>query len=536
VLLRGHLAVVAVFAAFGLLPAGASGATICVHEASSSCQSTATDIQAALNEAADSPADDRVVIGPGRFEGGFDYLGPEGSGRIEVVGQGPSTVLTAPSGTAATTVLEVGGDPQGDGSLVSDLTVRVPSNTNATGDTGIASGAVSNVRVSSDANGPAGAEAVGVALVESGGSMRNSVVEMVDGGTGSYGVRTQGSAATPTTISDSRVIAPVAILAAGQTTTVVRDRISSGGVGVSDCNALVTVEDSLIRLSSHGTGLRDEGANQCGTQQALMFARQMTIVGTGTANGQVGAEVNARIPSQTPGMEVSFSIVRGVEKAFSQVAESSGVSVLLVSATDFEGQRWTRTEAGGNVNGGGGSIFYTDADPLFTDELLGNFTLRSGSPAIDFPVSPPLAADESATDLAGNPRIVDGNGNGIAERDQGAFEAPAPPAPPDTTPPDTRIQMPKQGKKKLFAGRHGYPLRVAFASTEPGSDFECRLDVGRFVPCSSPFEKRLAAGLHRFEVRAVDAAGNVDPTPARESLRISRAPHKARRGHHHRPL
>jgi hypothetical protein len=535
VLLRGHLAVAAVFAAFGLLPAGASAATICVHDPSSSCQSTATDVQAALDEAAGSPADDRVVIGPGRFEGGFHYLGPVGGGRIEVVGQGPSTVLTAPSGTAATTVLEVVGDPQGDGSLVSDLTVRVPSNTNATGDTGIASGAVSNVRVSSDANGPAGAESVGVALVESGGSMRNSVVEMVDGGTESYGVRTQGSAATPTTISDTRVTAPVAILAAGQATTVVRDRISSGGVGVSDCNAPVTVEDSLIRLSSHGTGLRAEGANQCGTQQALMFARQMTIVGTGTADGQVGAEVNARLPSQAPEIELTFSIVRDVETAVRQVAESSGASVFLVGATDFEGQRWTRTEAGGSVDWSE-IILNVNSDPLFTDELLGNFTLRSGSPSIDSSISPPLAAGESATDLAGNPRIVDGDGDGIAERDQGAFEAPAPPAPPDTKPPDTRIQMPRHRKKKLVAGRHGFVLHVVFASSEPGSHFECRLDAGRFVPCSSPFEKRLAAGLHRLEVRAVDAAGNVDPTPARESLRIARRPHKAHRRHHRRPL
>jgi hypothetical protein len=535
VLLRGHLAVAAVFAAIGLLPAGASAATICVHEASSSCQSTATDVQAALDQAAGSPADDRVVIGPGRFEGGFDYLGPGGGGRIEVVGQGPSTVLTAPSGSAATTVLKVVGDPQGDGSLVSDLTVRVPSNTNATGDTGIASGTVSNVRVSSDANGPAGAEAIGVALVEPGGSMRSSVVEMVDGGDAAYGVRTQGSAAAPTTISDSRVTAPVAILAAGQTTTVVRDRISSGGVGVSDCNALVKVEDTLLRLSSHGTGLRAEGTNQCGTQQALMFARQMTIVGTGTADGQVGAEVNARVASQTPGMELTFSIVRGVETAVRQVAESSGASVFLVGATDFEIQRWTRTEAGGSVDTSE-IILNINLDPLFADELLGNFTLRPGSPAIDSSISPPLAADESATDLAGNPRIVDGDGDGIAERDQGAFEAPAPQIPPDTTPPDTRIQMPKQGKKKLLAGRHGYFLRVAFASTEPGSDFECRLDAGRFVPCSSPFQKRLAAGLHRFDVRAVDAAGNVDPTPARESLRIARRPHKAHGRHHHRSL
>jgi uncharacterized protein len=45
--------------------------------------------------------------------------------------------------------------------------------------------------------------------------------------------------------------------------------------------------------------------------------------------------------------------------------------------------------------------------------------------------------------------------------------------------------------------------------------FECRLDGGPWVACSSPqIYTGLGFGFHTFDVRAIDEAGNVDPTPA----------------------
>ena len=55
-----------------------------------------------------------------------------------------------------------------------------------------------------------------------------------------------------------------------------------------------------------------------------------------------------------------------------------------------------------------------------------------------------------------------------------------------------------------------------FTSTEAASTFQCRLDAAAvFTPCSTPMSySSLASGSHTFRVRAIDAAGNVDGSPA----------------------
>ena len=85
----------------------------------------------------------------------------------------------------------------------------------------------------------------------------------------------------------------------------------------------------------------------------------------------------------------------------------------------------------------------------------------------------------------------------------------SPPPPPDTTAPDTAITSEPEANTLLTSASFG------FTSTEADSSFECKLDATTWASCSTPDTySNLVVAAHQFSVRAEDAAGNVDATPA----------------------
>jgi hypothetical protein len=59
------------------------------------------------------------------------------------------------------------------------------------------------------------------------------------------------------------------------------------------------------------------------------------------------------------------------------------------------------------------------------------------------------------------------------------------------------------------------PPTFAFGASETGATFECSLDGAAWAACTSPVSYGTpAVGSHTFQVRAADAFGNVDSTPA----------------------
>jgi hypothetical protein len=86
----------------------------------------------------------------------------------------------------------------------------------------------------------------------------------------------------------------------------------------------------------------------------------------------------------------------------------------------------------------------------------------------------------------------------------------------DTTPPDTLIDSAPPDPSESSTASFTYH------STEPGSSFECKLDTAAFAACPAGgvTYTGLAGGSHGFQVRATDASGNLDPTPAGYSFAV----------------
>lgn len=88
------------------------------------------------------------------------------------------------------------------------------------------------------------------------------------------------------------------------------------------------------------------------------------------------------------------------------------------------------------------------------------------------------------------------------------------PVTPDTDPPETIItKEPKNRSTKNNA-------KYKFISDEAGSTFECKIDKKPFKLCTSPKKFRVKDGKHKFRVRAIDPAGNVDPSAAKDKFRV----------------
>src|SRR5215207_1589668 len=68
---------------------------------------------------------------------------------------------------------------------------------------------------------------------------------------------------------------------------------------------------------------------------------------------------------------------------------------------------------------------------------------------------------------------------------------------------------------------------------ETGSTFQCSLDGAAFASCASPKDYTgLSEGSHTFEVKATDAAGNTDTTPASRSWTFNGTAPRLHRGLH----
>jgi hypothetical protein len=272
------------------------------------------------------------------------------------------------------------------------------------------------------------------------------------------------------------------------------------GVGMSVQAQAATTIGSDLSASPDGAF----GCNSpCTLVPRAVPGRQVTAPTDGVI---VRWRVKALAAGSTPA-PATLRVIRGTGANSTGIRSDEPVSIppaagthtfearLPVSAGDYLGYDSTR----------GWYAFTTGASYDYWDPALGNAGTRSptlGLPDQELLFNADLEADADRDGYGDETQ----DGCPTQAQTQGAC---------DTVPPETTII---KAPSNLTDGRQ---VEYRFRSNEPGSTFECKKDKKPWRKCSSPLEwKRLSQGAHRFRVRATDAAGNTDLTPARDSFRV----------------
>lgn len=416
-----HLMPLPALVAFALAAAPASATTFCVPTFHTGCPNNGTNVaqasfETALTTNGSDGIADRVLVAP-LIVTDPDTIEASGSDALEIAGAGPADTILTSSDNGNQFVLNLAN--RGGGATVRDLRIAVP----ASFPDGLGSGAqvkkatVENVDVESRNPGSDGIVFVG------GGSFRDGEVYATSGGSVGYGIWTNDSTAGQLTVERSRITSPSwGVFADGPGVPVTVNRVTitdpvaygvraNGGGQMTVRNTLITSKQGYA-LSAGGLGAGD----------SLIDARNVTIVGLpGVPNAAIEAKVFNAVGNGDATITVRDSIIRGHPNAFNRTAPAFGVGVgnanitfshTIVNPVGIEAGDGQVTYGAGNLN----------VDPLF----LPGYALPATSPAVD---AGDPAGGGPTDDHDGAARPRDGNGDGTARNDLGAFEYQPPAAP-----------------------------------------------------------------------------------------------------------
>jgi hypothetical protein len=394
--------------AFALFAASAASANdYCVDTA---CGGTkVASLEDAFDLANDNVNPDRIFLGPAVYTAqttnGFTY---SAVGPVEIIGDGRGrTILTAPA--ASPWVIDLEG---GAGTSIHDLTVRLPGwvSKETSGLQTINTGR--RVDVIED---PQQTQQHVGAVIWAGGTLEDSTVDV--GGSVSTGVKFAGGGGT---VRNSSIRGETGILSLYGQAAIERSGVTAREAGLRAMSRLTTISDSVVRLTgiTNGTGIRADTTLGSGFDTTVK-ADGVTIVepdyhGFG---GVSASTLNA--PGFNAEVDLTNSVIRGGGTPLSAYASGMGGATVNASYSDYDPT--------GNMHLGNAQINESNVsnvgDAGFVDEAGGDFRLLPTSKLLD--IGDP--ATVQGLDLDGNPLVADGDADGTARRDLGAYELqPAP--------------------------------------------------------------------------------------------------------------
>jgi hypothetical protein len=470
-----------------------SDTTLCVHQSTGTCPAGSTDdgsdLQSALSDAGSDGQPTTVDVLAGTYSGPFLSLSNEplsiaGAGVGQTILRGGSTVLeagcasTCEAGTFAIHDLSVQMTSAGS----TGLTLFSPFDAH---DVAVGSTASSGTATGVDLTGTATLERAAVTLPQTGGP--------------STAVHVQGQSHA----SDLTLAADVGVAVdATGTLSLGRAAIDADVAGVTSLGAGTALDDALIRLT--GTGARGV-TSVAGAVTASLSVLNSTIRATGTNDVGVYVQSTGASSGNRQGVaNVTNTILWGETTPEDCVIAGPGgpLPSLTMGYDDVD-------PAGTN------SCVATIGHPLAVTPGFVSGTdahLRFDSPLVD-QGSPAVATPAGTTDLDGDPRLVDGDGNGAAVRDVGAYEY-------QRRPPDAGANAPDTAAL-------GQPVTFDASASfdpDPGDSLSYGWSFGDGANAATAVASHAFAstGVHTATVNVTDSTGLI--TTAQVTVTIPGAP------------
>src|SRR5215212_20247 len=230
--------------------------------------------------------------------------------------------------------------------------------------------------------------------------------------------------------------------------------------------------------TSHGT-VMDSGSEQCHGAPGSVGTTPPTVTNVSPGNGGSNVPIGSK-----------------VEATFDKAMDANTINGSTFTLTKPDGP-----DADTNPDAVSGTVAY---------DSTSNKATLTPSANLDY------STTYTATVKGGANGVKDTAGNPLSANEVWTFTTTAPPV--GTTPPNTTIVSGPSGTVK------SRDATFTFSSTEPSNaTFQTRRDGGIWEANGTATSKtysNLANGTHTFDVKATDAAGNTDPTPASRSWKV----------------